>query len=282
MTALFGQVAFVVWRESTEAILVVGILQGWLAHHAGARAATARYFLWTGVAAGLGGALLLAGVILFLESLLDGERADYFQIGMAALAALLILQMVVWMHRQGRGLKQDLERGAERALTAGNWVGLFLLVAIAVMREGSETVVFLYGLLASAGRTTLLGTLAAVAAGLAFAAASYWLIHIAAKRFPWKVFFRVSEVLLLFLAGSLLMTALDRAIGLELVPPLSGAVWDTSWLLDDTGRLGGLVASMTGYRARPELATILAYAIYWIAVLALLRSPRLHRMQPSP
>lgn len=282
MTALFGQVAFVVWRESTEAILVVGILQGWLAHHAGARAATARYFLWTGVAAGLGGALLLAGVILFLESLLDGERADYFQIGMAALAALLILQMVVWMHRQGRGLKQDLERGAERALTAGNWVGLFLLLAIAVMREGSETVVFLYGLLASAGRTTLLGTLAAVAAGLAFAAASYWLIHIAAKRFPWKVFFRVSEVLLLFLAGSLLMTALDRAIGLELVPPLSGAVWDTSWLLDDTGRLGGLVASMTGYRARPELATILAYAIYWIAVLALLRSPRLHRMQPSP
>lgn len=282
MTALFGQVAFVVWRESTEAILVVGILQGWLAHHAGARAATARYFLWTGVAAGLGGALLLAGVILFLESLLDGERADYFQIGMAALAALLILQMVVWMHRQGRGLKQDLERGAERALTAGNWVGLFLLAAIAVMREGSETVVFLYGLLASAGQTTLPGTLAAVAAGLAFAAASYWLIHIAAKRFPWKVFFRVSEVLLLFLAGSLLMTALDRAIGLELVPPLSGAVWDTSWLLDDTGRLGGLVASMTGYRARPELATILAYAIYWIAVLALLRSPRLHRMQPSP
>lgn len=282
MTALFGQVAFVVWRESTEAILVVGILQGWLAHHAGARAATARYFLWTGVAAGLGGALLLAGVILFLESLLDGERADYFQIGMAALAALLILQMVVWMHRQGRGLKQDLERGAERALTAGNWVGLFLLAAIAVMREGSETVVFLYGLLASAGRTTLPGTLAAVAAGLAFAAASYWLIHVAAKRFPWKVFFRVSEVLLLFLAGSLLMTALDRAIGLELIPPLSGAVWDTSWLLDDTGRLGGLVASMTGYRARPELATILAYAIYWIAVLALLRSPRLHRMQPSP
>ncbi|MDX8535611.1 FTR1 family protein [Mesorhizobium sp. VK25A] len=282
MTALFGQVAFVVWRESTEAILVVGILQGWLAHHADAKAATARYFLWAGVVAGLGGALLLAGIILFLESLLDGERADYFQIGMAALAALLILQMVVWMHRQGRGLKQHLERGAERALTAGNWAGLFLLAAIAVMREGSETVVFLYGLLASARQATFPAALAAVAAGFASAAASYWLIHVAAKRFPWKVFFRVSEVLLLFLAGSLLMTALDRAIGLELVPPLSRAVWDTSWLLDDTGRLGGLVAGMTGYRARPELATILVYAIYWIAVLALLRSPRLHRMQSSP
>ncbi|TIO52823.1 MAG: FTR1 family iron permease [Mesorhizobium sp.] len=282
MTALFGQVAFVVWRESTEAILVVGILQGWLAHHAGAKVATARRFLWAGVAAGLGGALLLAGAILFLETLLDGERADYFQIGMAALAALLILQMVVWMHRQGRGLKPELERGAERAVTAGNWVGLFLLAAIAVMREGNETVVFLYGVLASARQTTLPATLAAVAAGFATAAASYWLIHVAAKRFPWTVFFRVGEVLLLFLAGSLLMTALDRTIGLELVPPLSGAIWDTSWLLDDTGGLGGLVANMTGYRARPELATILAYAIYWIAVLALLRSPRPHRTQACP
>ncbi|WP_292269538.1 FTR1 family protein [Mesorhizobium sp.] len=228
----------------------------------------------------MSGALLPAGVILFLESLLDGERADYFQIGMAALAALLILQMVVWMHRQGRGIKQDLERDAEQALTAGNWVGLFLLAAIAVMRESSETVVFLYGLLASARQTTLALTLAAVAAGFVFAAATFWLIHIAAKRFPWKVFFRVSEVLLLFLAGSLLLTALDRAIGLELVPPLSGPIWDTSWLLDDSGRLGGLVASMTGYRARPEVAMVLAYAIYWIAVLALLRSPRPHRTQP--
>jgi len=273
MTALFGQIAFVVWRESTEAILVVGILQGWLAHRAGAQAATAKYFLWTGVAAGLGGACLLAGGILFLERLLDGERADYFQIGMATLAALLIVQMVVWMHRQGRGLKRDLERGAERAAGAGKWAGLFLLAAIAVMREGSETVVFLYGVVASAKQATLPGTLAAAVAGFALAGASFGLIHVAAKRFPWTVFFRVTEILLLFLAQSLLMTALDRAIGLDLVSPLTGAVWDTSWLLDDTGRLGALVANMTGYRARPDLATILACAIFWTVALALLRSP---------
>ncbi|TJW28398.1 MAG: FTR1 family iron permease, partial [Mesorhizobium sp.] len=89
-----------------------------------------------------------------------------------------------------------------------------------------------------------------------------------------SIFFRVTEVLLLALAASLLMTALDRAIGLELVSPLSGSLWDTSWLLDDTGRLGGLVAAMTGYRARPELTTVLVYTLYWIAAVALLRSAR--------
>lgn len=274
MTALFGQVVFVVWRESVEALLVVGILQGWIAHHGNARAATARYFLWAGVAAGMAGAALLAAVIMSLASLLEGDREDYFQITMAGLAALLILQMVVWMHRQGRGLKQELERGAERALTGHNWLGLFFLATIAVMREGSETVVFLYGLFASASDTNLPGSIAAVAVGFALAAAFYWLIQMAARRFPWSIFFRVTEVLLLALAASLLMTALDRAIGLELVSPLSGSLWDTSWLLDDTGRLGGLVAAMTGYRARPELTTVLVYTLYWIAAVALLRSAR--------
>ncbi|TPN51506.1 FTR1 family protein [Mesorhizobium sp. B1-1-7] len=282
MTALFGQVAFVVWRESMEALLVVGILQGWLTHHAGARATTGRYFLWAGVAAGIAGAAVLALVILSLASLLEGDREDYFQIAMAGLAALLILQMVVWMHRQGRRLKQELERGAERALTGRNWLGLFFLAAIAVMREGSETVVFLYGLLASASETTLPGTLAAVVAGFAFAAAFYWLIQVAARRFPWSIFFRVTEILLLALAASLMMAALDRAMGLELIPPLSGSLWDTSWLLDDTGRLGGIVAAMTGYRARPELMAVLVYALYWIAAVALLRSARPHPAERAP
>ncbi|MER8461827.1 FTR1 family protein [Mesorhizobium sp. M1396] len=281
MTARFGQIAFVVWRESTEALLVVAILHGWLAHHAGARVATGRYFLWAGVAAGIGGAAFLAAVILSLANLFEGDREDYFQIAMAGLAALLILQMVIWMHRQGRGMRKELERDAERALTGGNWLGLFSLAALAVMREGSETVIFLYGILASGSETHRTESIAAVATGFAFAATFYWLIQVAARRFPWSVFFGVTEVFLLGLAASLLMTALDRAIGLGLISPLSEPLWDTSWLLDDTGRLGSFIAAMTGYRARPELMPILVYSLYWIAAAALLRPARQGAAEPT-
>ncbi|MBL8579219.1 MAG: FTR1 family protein [Mesorhizobium sp.] len=282
MTGLHGQVAFVIWRESMEALLVVGILHAWLTHNAGSKAiATGRRFLWGGVVAGLAAALLLAVVIVSFASLLEGDREDYFQIAMAGFSALLILQMIVWMRHHGSGLKRDLERGAQQAVTGANWWSLFLLAMIAVAREGSETVVFLYGILASAGETALAGNVGAVAAGFALAGAPYWLLQAGARRFPWGVFFRVTEILLLALAASLVMTALDRAIGLDLVSPLGGPLWDTSWLLDDSGPLGGFVAAVTGYRSRPDLMSALVYASFWIVAVALLRM-RLPHASPRP
>jgi high-affinity iron transporter len=221
----------------------------------------------------MGGAALLALVILCFAGLLEGDREDYFQIIMAGFAALFILQTVVWMHKQGRELPREFDRGAERAATSGRWWGLFFLSAIAVMREGSETVIFLYGIIASAGGTDAF-YISAVLTGFALAGALYGMLHVGARGFPWTIFFRVTEIFLLALAGSLLMTAFDRAVGLEIVPLLSGPLWDTSWLVDETSALGGLLASMTGYRARPDLTSALVYAFYWLLVGALLRPGR--------
>lgn len=272
-----AQVAFVVWRESMEALLVVGILHAWLTRSAvPAVAARGRRFLLGGVAAGLGTAVLLAFVILFFASLLEGEREDYFQIVMAGLAAVLILQMVGWMHRHGRDLKRDLERDAERAVTGANWLSLFLLAAIAVMREGSETVVFLYGILGSAGAADTFDSIAAVTAGFVLAGGVYWLLQFGGRRFGGDTFFRVTEVLLLALAASLLMTAVDRAIGLDLISPLGEPLWDTSGLLDDSAPIGAFVAALTGYRSRPDLTSILVYAGFWLTVVVLLRRDRHH------
>jgi len=273
MTGPLGQIALVVGRESVEALLVIGILDAWLGHRTDpASARTGRRFLWAGVAVGLAASALLAAAMLGFASLLEGDSEDLFQLVVTGLAAVLILQMVTWMHRQGGRLQSELTRGAERAVSQRNWWGLMLLAAIAVAREGSETVVFLYGILASASGTSLPAGIAAAAAGLAAAGALYWLLQFSSRRFPWRVFFRVTEILLLFLAASLLMTALDRAIGLDLVPTLSPPLWDTSWLLDDMTGPGGFVSAMTGYRAKPELVSVMVYALYWLAAAALLRS----------
>jgi high-affinity iron transporter len=275
MTGSLGQIVLVVWRESVEALLVVGILNAWLGHRADpASARMGKRFLLAGVGAGLAVSALLAAAMLGFASLLEGDREDLFQLVVTGLAAALILQMVTWMHRQGGRLQEELNRGAERAASRENWWGLLFLAAIAVAREGSETVVFLYGILASAGGTSLPGGIAAAAVGSAAAGALYWLLQLGSRRIPWRVFFRITEVLLLFLAASLLMTALDRVIGLDLAPTLSPLLWDTSWLLDDMAGIGGFVSAMTGYRARPELASVLVYVLYWLAVAALLSLPK--------
>ena len=76
----------------------------------------------------------------------------------------------------------------------------------------------------------------------------------AAARCPWRTFFRISEILLLLLAGGLLVTGLEKLIALGVLPPLADQLWDTTALLDDSTRLGGFIAAMTGYRAQPALA----------------------------
>lgn len=197
-----------------------------------------------------------------------------FQIVVISAAALLILQMVTGMHAPGGHLQRQLECDAKLAGSRGNWWSLLALAAIAVARKGSEMVVFLYGIVASARSASLPPGVTAAATGFAAAGVLYWLLQLGARRFLWRLSFRVTEILLLFLAASLLMTALDRAVGIGLVPPLSRPLWDSSSLLDDIGGPGAFVAAMTGYRAKPELIVVLSYLLYWLAAALLLLPER--------
>ena len=261
-----GNALFIVWRESAEAMLVVGILYAWLKRRPDAR--IGMRFLWGGVAAGAGLALALALVMLGIASELSGDGLEYFQLAVMMVAAALIVQMVFWMRRHGRTLKKDLEGNMAREASAARWWGLLVVVALAVGRESAETVVFLYGLGASKGSINFPVVLVL---GLAAAFATFWVLQRGGRVLSWRHFFRISEVLLLLLAGALMVGGLEKLISLGVLPALVDPVWDTSALLDDSGRFGGVVAAFTGYRAKPALLPLLALAAYWIAVPLLLR-----------
>ncbi len=274
-----GSTAFIVWRESIEAMLVIGILYTWLKNQADA--GNGMRFLWGGVLAGIALALGLAMIMLEVQSELAGEALEYFQIAIMLIAAVLITQMVLWMRRHGRTLKRNLETGMQRAHEQANWWGMAALAAIAVGREGAETVIFLYGAgLAQSGGARL-QFIAAAAGGFALAFLSFWLLSQGSRFFSWKVFFRFSEILLLLLAAALLVDGVDRMIGLGWLPALVDPVWDSSFLLDDSTRLGGIIATFTGYRAHPALMLLLIYAAYWLVVSILLRQPSGPRSRPA-
>ncbi len=270
MQSAFGSIAFVVCRESVEALLVIGILNAWLCRNLAVRdAARGRRFLWLGAGAGLSLAVLLALAILGFQSLLPDEGQDYFQAATVLVAAALILQMVFWMRRHGGGAKQQLEAGARRASVGGGVWGLFVLALIAVAREGSETVIFLSGILAGTDDNS--AAVGGILSGFAAAGLLYWLIQLGGRRLSWRLFFRATELMLLFLAAALVMTGADALVSLGLLPVVGGQLWDSSALLDDSGSLGGTVAALTGYRARPDLIGLLVYGLYWSVVLIGLR-----------
>ncbi|HXE18128.1 MAG TPA: FTR1 family protein, partial [Castellaniella sp.] len=122
------QVAFIVWRESIEALLVVGILYAWLRATPDGRRGLP--WLWGGVGAGLLLAGALALVLLGVASWLSDTGQEWFQTLMALAACALVVQMVVWMRRHGRGLKRDLEAGASDQVHRQHWWGLLVLVMI--------------------------------------------------------------------------------------------------------------------------------------------------------
>lgn len=273
-----GNALFIVWRESAEAMLVVGILYAWLRRRPDA--AIGMRYLWGGVAVGAALALTLALVMLGIMSSLSGNALDYFQLAMMLVASGLIVQMVFWMRRHGRTFKKDLESSMARNASAANWWGLLVVVALAVGRETAETVVFLYGI--GAGKGGIADLPIVLVLGLAAAFATFWLLQQGSRILSWRLFFRVSEILLLLLAGALLISGIEKLIALDVVPALVDPVWDSSWILDDSGRLGGLIASFTGYRSRPALLPLLALAAYWIIVwMSLGRSSRASAKTPA-
>ncbi|AEV26042.1 FTR1 family iron permease [Azospira sp. APE16] len=260
----------VVWRESLEAMLVVGVLLAWIARQEDA--SRLRRTLWSGVGGGTLLALALAFLAYGAQTWLDGESLELFQIGMLLLACVLMTQMVMWMRRHGASMKRELEAGASRAAETGGRLGVALVAALAIGREGMETVVFLYGMAAERQGSELLGLYGMAALGFVIAGLTAWAVARGARFFSYRTVFRVSEVVLLVTAGSLLGAAVDRLIGMDWLPTLMDLVWDTSAVLDDGSGLGQVLSTFAGYRAQPTAMLLLAYALYWGYVALRLRS----------
>ena len=262
----------IVWRESLEAMLVIGVLLSWIARQPDLAAqGVLRRGLWSGAGAGVGLALALGYATFAIQSEIGGETLELFQLAMVLVAAGLILQMVLWMHRHGRHMKRELEAQAEKSAGA---FGIAAITALAVAREGAETVIFLYGLGLESDGGALFAMLGAALVGFAAAGATAWLIAHGARYLNYRTLFRISEILLLLIANALLMNGIDRMIALDWLPPLMEPVWDTSALLGDGQGLGRFLADFVGYRARPAGMLLIVALAFWAYALWRLRPER--------
>jgi high-affinity iron transporter len=268
---------FVVWRESLEALLIVGILYAWLKVNDD-EAGSGKRALVVGILGGLALAFALGWALLTVQSELGGEALDAFQCGALVVAALLIPQMVWWMSRHGQRMKAELEGQIARAQSgksrrAAQW-SIATITAIAIAREGAETVIFLYGIAQGSSPLTLAtgafgGLVAAILCALV---AARGLAHLRLG-----TLLRLSSALLLVLASSLFVAASDRLIGMDWLPALVDPVWNSAALLDDNSDVGRVFADFAGYRARPALTTLLMWGGYWVLALVPLAWMKRHR-----
>ena len=275
-----GQVLFVVWRESFEALLVVGIIYAWIK-----RSPTPQQgmkYLWGGVIFGLFLAVILALSIYGVFSSLEDMWQSLFMITMEILACVLIVQMVYWMNGQGKSLKANIENELTQKTQQQSAWGILLIIAIAIAREGSEVVVFLSSHIMALNAQTALPFFIEVFIGLLVAAFTLWLFLLTSKVISWRYFFTVTGFLLLFLAVSLLLKAVEEIANLliemdfELPDFFIYPLWDISHILDDSSIFGNFLVSFFAYRSQPIGLSVVTFIVYWVIVALLFKRGSRH------
>ncbi|PIT58852.1 FTR1 family iron permease [Snodgrassella alvi] len=268
-----GQIIFVVWRECFEALLVVGIIYSWIKRNP--NSSNGMRYLIGGVGLGVLISLILALVINGIFKELTDDHQTIFMMGMSAVACVLIVQMVYWMNKHARSMKSSLEQEIAQQVARNSWWGALFIIAIAIAREGSEIVVFLSGQIMQLNSHNYARFCIAVLIGSSVSALTFYTFILTSRFIQWKKFFTITGTILLFLAISLLMKAVEDGTNILLEHDISipdfliNPAWDTSQLIDDSGLIGSLASSLFAYRSQPMWINVITFGVFWLLMTIL-------------
>lgn len=257
---------FVVWRESFEAALVIGILYSYLNNQPEGLARTqALKYMWLGVLGGVILSVILAMGINYAETELQGIALEQFQNLMLIAACVLITHMCLWMKIHGRKMKSELETGMKEAMHSSKKYEIATLSMLAVAREGSEIVVFLYGVAFEAIEKKMMGSLIIYALiGFVLSIMTWWVFNRGLKFFSQKVFFNITTIFLLLTASNLILNVTRKLIQADYLPTIKDTLWDTSGFINEQTSFGQFFSGLTGYQSTPALMTVIVFFSYWI------------------
>jgi len=270
----------IVFREVIEAGLIVGIVLAATAGVPGRERAVT-----IGVLAGVLGACLVAGFAGELANLFQGSGQEFFNATILLLAVMMLTWHNVWMASHGREMARELKaaghqvRTGERTLAA-----LSIVVGVAVLREGSEVVLFLYGIAAQGG-TSAMGMITGGGLGLLGGAVISALMYFGLLKVPAGKLFQVTSWLITLLAAGMAAQAVLLLQNGGLLEFFTGTVWDTSWLIRDDSITGKLLHTLVGYSEAPNGAQLIAYGATIVLILVLMRlvnAPAARAKQAKP
>ena len=269
--------AIIVFREVIEAGLIVGIV---LAATRGVQSRTV--YVLGGIAAGVFGASLLAVFAGTLSNALEGVGQEVFNASILGVAVIMLGWHNVWMARHGRELAAELA-AAGRAVVAGSktLTALAIVVAIAVLREGAEVVLFLYGVVIANGESgwgLFAGGMLGLAAGVSISALTY----AGLVKIPPRYLFSVTSMLIAFLAAGMASQCVAFLQRAGILDFWNATLWDTSWLLPGNSLTGRVLHTLIGYDERPSILQAVAYVVTLATILVAMRVFAPAKPRPKP
>jgi high-affinity iron transporter len=265
--------AIIVFRELLEAGLIVGIVMavtrgvpgraGWVA---------------AGVAAGVAGSCLIALFTGALSEAFSGSGQELFDAAILGTAVLMLAWHNIWMAKHGREMATELkDAGREVAAGTRSLLALAVVVGIAVLREGGEVVLFLYGVLVSNAGSSAASIMTGGLIGLGLGAAVSVATYLGLVRIPAKALFGVTSMLITLLAAGMAAQCVSMLEQAGVVEWLGSPLWDTSAILSEKSLVGRVLHTLVGYSDQPSELQFLAYAAVALGIIGLTRM-----MAPQP
>lgn len=270
----------IVFREVFEAGLIVGIVLA-------VTRSVPRRNRWIvgGVLAGVAAACLVAAFAGALSQLFEGMGQELFNAAILAIAVIMLTWHNVWMARHGKEMAGDM-RAIGEAVAEGSksLLALAVVVAVAVLREGSEVALFLYGVAASDGGSAaslIIGGLMGLALGVGVCLMTYFGL----MRIPPRALFATATVLITLLAAGMAAQAVVFLQRANWLTALDTVMWDSDWLLSESSIVGRALHTLVGYTDQPTGMQIVIYLAVILVTVMLMRlvgsERRQHASRPA-
>ncbi len=244
-------------REGLEAALIIGIILAYLA-----RTGNRQGFkpVWLGTSLAVLVSLIAGAVVYLVAGEFTGRAEEIFE-GVAMFIAVGVLTwMIFWMRKQAVDIKAHLHAQIQSVLTSGSSLSLVLLAFVVVVREGIETVLFLFAATRVA-ESPLLFTVGGFL-GLVIAVGIGYSIYKGASKLNLRTFFNVTSILLIVFAAGLLAHGIHEFQEALIIPTVVEHVWDINYILYEKSTFGRFLTAIFGYNANPSLIEVIAYPVY--------------------
>ena len=263
-------VIIIVLREMLEICLIVGMISAALKEFD-----HRKKIILTGTFIGLFISLCFAFALNRINMLFDGEGQEFLNIVILTSSILCVAWTLLWISDYSKKLANKVRDTSIKMKEEFSVWPMVMLIIFAVVREGGELILFLFGLSAGgiASYDMILGGTMGIALGVLFGFGLYsGLLKLKIKNT-----FKVVNILLLLLAAGMASQLAIYVSAIDLISSFSSTVWDSSWLIRDCSILGKFLKGLIGYSSKPTILQIIFYFGVIFIMLFLLKAKEMQK-----
>jgi high-affinity iron transporter len=260
---MFGA-GIIVFRETLEAALFVGIIA------ASTRGLVNRtHSLSIGVALGALGSLLMASMMGRISDWANGIGQEIVDAVILTIALAMLAWHCIWVSNNSQRVVQEAKQiGSATSQGHQTLWALAIVVALSVLREGAETVLFVSGLMAGSTMSTS-ELISSAVAGVALGICAGWLVYKGLGFIKTSRLFQITNILILLLAGSLASQIAKTANQADWISVFSEQAWDISDLIPSKSMTAMVMHGVFGFDVSPTQLQVIFYltaiCLIWIA-----------------